>query len=407
MVYFLDQDRILDQLNTLVNLVGTPNPTILPVREQIETLQEKPVQPKLSTKNKILDALKEFYKDGNATFRSGYQQTATETALARSNDLFARIPTGFGKSLIYQLPAFMEKSKGLTTVVFFPLVALVEDQVTNINRLWPSMASRMNEKLTSGQLPAPSLLYLHYNEYSLNSQASAYIEMLMNTKKIARIVFDEAQTIIFWNEFTSFRQYLPLIRTQPVPLIFLSGSASPAIVEECMDIFSLPKPQVIFNAAPRKNITYIITQDLRSGIKKMEKKERAIVFVQRTAQTEEVRNNLVQYGKLDPGSIFTYYGRMEANEKSDAQNKWTCTERAVMVCTTAFSLGIDYPHVRYVHVTGKPDSLDSLIQMFGRAGRDGEPSECYYHVQNHYLHTRNTAEARLLKDLEEDLQCVR
>ncbi len=396
---------ILDQLNTLVNAVGVPNPNIsLPVRENIESLPEKAVQPKLLTTNKINEALKAFYNNPEATFRSVYQQAAVETALAQSNDLFVRIPTGCGKSLIYQLPAFIEDK---TTVVFCPLAALVEDQVATINNRWPGMASKLNDELRTGQRAPPKLLYLHYNEYSVNSAASAYIEMLMNTKKISRIVFDEAQTIIFWNEFTSFRQYLPLIRTQPVPLIFLSGSASPAIVEECMDIFCLPRPKVIFNAAPRMNNTYIVTKNLTSGIKKMQKKEKAIVFVHKRDQTQQVRDNLVEFGHLDPATIFTYHGKMEAQEKSDAQKKWTETDRAVMVCTTAFSLGIDYPHVRYVHVTGRVDTLDSLIQMFGRAGRDGEPSECYYHVQNHYLHRRTTVESRLLGDLEEDVQCVR
>jgi superfamily II DNA helicase RecQ len=354
-----------------------------------------------------LQSLKTFLRDNQAQFKSPSQEAALTAALSRQNDLFVRLPTGSGKSLIYQLPAFMERNQGLVSIILSPLRALIEDQVQSINTIWPNMACKINSELLSSSISPSPLLYIHYNDYYDNSPASKVIEKLIASDKLARIVFDEAQTIILWDDFTTFKQTLPLIRTSAFPLIFLSGSASPVIIDKCMELFSLPRPRIIYDAAPRKNLRYTVTQTDIQAFRKIEYHDRMIVFVSQKSFIDSIANQVQQSGNLQDVQIAKYHGGMSAEDKDANQKKWIETDGCVMIATLAFALGIDFPNVRYVYVLGTAYGLDNLIQMFGRAGRDGKISECFYYFSNHDKITSSSRERRLLSIVQENIQCVR
>jgi superfamily II DNA helicase RecQ len=301
----------------------------------------------------------------------------------------------------------MEKDQALVTIVLSPLRSLIVDQVKNINSSWPNLATQFSSKILIGTVRPPPLVFMHYNDYYDGSDAADWIAQLGSSGGIARVIFDEAQTLILWNEFTKFKQKLPLIRTHSFPLIFLSGSASTAVLDEVMELFSLPRPRYIFDSAPRKNLKYKVSQESDYDIFVQARiEERIIVFVSTKTlvnQTAKMLQN--KLGGED--KLTTYHGDMSPEEKDENQRKWIETDGCLMVATLAFALGIDYPHVRYVYVLGSAYGLDNLIQMFGRAGRDGEKSFCCYYFKNNYLAKSDSRERRLLSDLQENLQCVR
>jgi superfamily II DNA helicase RecQ len=171
--------------------------------------------------------------------------------------MIIRMPTGSGKSLVYQLPAFIEKGE-LVTVVFTPLLSLVQDQIKNINALQPEMASVITQEMMEGDKPTP-LIYLTYHKYFDGSIYSNFIFKLVADNKIGRIVFDECQTLTLWSHFTPFKQFLPLIRTEAFPLLFLTGSASPAIIRDLSNMFNLPMPTLYYQKYARKNIEYTLS----------------------------------------------------------------------------------------------------------------------------------------------------
>jgi superfamily II DNA helicase RecQ len=249
-------------------------------------------------------------------------------------------------------------------------------------------------------------LYLHYNEYYHGSLASDYLESLISEKKLARIIFDEAQTLVLWDEFTSFKQALPLIRTEPFPLVFLSGSASYGVLQDCIDLFSLSIPSYIFEASPRFNLKYSVTEQPLNTLKEIEEKERMIIFVSSRKKTSEAQDWLLQQN-IPQDKIHTYHGEMSAQVKDHNQQQWIDTPHAIMIATSAFALGIDYPHVKYVYVVGTAYGLDNLIQMFGRAGRNNQLAECFYHFESHAYYNQNNKERQLLSDLEAQKDCTR
>jgi len=350
--------------------------------------------------------LKRFLKDENANFVSQYQKHAVECAIARTNDIIARMPTGSGKSLIYQLPAYMEKEKRIYTVIFCPLVALIEDQIANINVRHPNMASKISKSHWTGKRDPTPLMFMHYNDYKFGSKYSEYIEYLINTNQLARVVFDEMQTLLLWAPFTHFRQQLPLIRTRPFQLVFLSGSATPLILDDCINLFSLDEPKVFYQEAARPHIKYTITQEPVNQLLPLSNDdEKIIIFLTSKNKIQEIKQYEVLQN-IARDRIFEYHGRMTPELKNENQNKWLETKRSVMLATTAFSLGIDYPMVRHVYVYGPAYELDSLVQMWGRCSRDGRPGNCFYIFANHRSPSSNP-ERRTLSDLEENVQCIR
>ena len=166
-------------------------------------------------------------------------------------------------------------------------------------------------------------------------------------------------------------------------------------------------PKIIYDSNPRKHVTYTVRQSGELHIPQIEGNERIIIFIALLSQLEGIKSRLKDQPNVDESLIFTYHGKMTAIEKDKNQNDWLTTQKSIMVASTAFSLGIDYPHVRLLYVIGSTYGLDSLIQMFGRAGRDNQKSECIYHFSYLQSHSIDNKERGLLADLEGNAQCVR
>jgi ATP-dependent DNA helicase RecQ len=362
-----------------------------------------PVKTEVSAHDYLEAAVKEFYRDPNASFKSSFQKHATDICFSRKTDLIVRMPTGDGKSLIYQLAAFAERSTELVTIVLTPLRSLIMDQIRNINEKWPRLASELTIDIINSSTSSPPLIYIHYNDYSKHM---AFIMKLIKENRLARVVFDEAQTLVLWDRFTFFRQSLPLIRTDPFPLVFLSGSASPAVIDELVDIFNLPMPQVIFKEAARINLKYEVEKVKKlTTLPQITEDERMIIFVSKREDVNLMEVDVVNNGFYKE-KILKYHGGMQLEEKNENQDKWMTTKGALMIATSAFALGIDYPKVRHVFIVGSAYGLDNLIQMWGRAGRDGLKSYCHY-IFSTTQPFRNDQESIQLSKVENYQKCIR
>jgi superfamily II DNA helicase RecQ len=374
--------------------------------EAVEVIPEKKYSSEELVDQSTLIQLKRFFKNESIDFVSDYQKEAVECCLARDRDVIVRMPTGSGKSLIYQLPAYIERDQQIYTVILSPLVSLIEDQITNINRRIPNMASKISREHWDLKKKPTPLLYMHYNDFKFGSKHSEYFESLINANKLARVVFDEMQTLLLWSPFTYFRQQLPLIRTKPFQLVFLSGSASPVIIDECIYLFSLDQPRIFYQEAPRPHIKYTVTQiPVNQLMPFANDQEKIIIFVSTKARIKEIQQYQILEG-VTKNRISEYHGGMNVTERNENQQKWLGGKKAIMIATTAFSLGIDYPKVRQIYVYGSAYELDNLIQMWGRCARDGLPGYCFYIYANH-VSPSSKLERRALSDLEENIQCIR
>jgi superfamily II DNA or RNA helicase len=353
-----------------------------------------------------LDSLRLFLKDGTAIFKSSFQEYATDFCLQGNQDMIVRLPTGEGKSMLYQLPAFMKRDEGLVTIILSPLRSLIMDQITNLNQKWPNLASELTREMIDGSLNYTALIYMHYNDYSASEKHASFIKKLITEKRLFRVVFDEFQTLILWDRFTNFQQSLRLIRTEPFPLMFLSGSSSPAMIDEVTTMFQLQNPKVFFQASPRKNLKYKVQKDGKlTNLPLISNAERIIVFVASRKGIDVLEAELLSQGLLKE-KIFKYHGGMEMAEKNFNQERWTKTDSSLIIATTAFSLGIDYPQVRHVYVLGSAYGLDNLIQMWGRAGRDNVESSCYYLCSSQSFSKTDQEQVQLSR-VENYQECLR
>ncbi len=291
----------------------------------------------------------------------------------------------------------MEREETRFTVILCPLISLIEDQINNINKQFPNMACKISKPLLNGKINPRPLMYMHYNDYQWGSEHAGYIEQLINQNQIARLVFDEFQTFMLWQDFTYFRQQLPLIRTGFFSLVFLSGSASSTMIDDCIDLFQLDTPKLFYQNSPRPHIKYIITSDSMIKLKQLNRnQEKIIIFLPSKKMIKDIYES--EFLKdVSKNRLCEYHGSMSESERLLNQEKWLEESESIMLATTAFSLGIDYPFVRYVYVFGPAYELDSLIQMWGRCGRDGESGDCFYVNQNQ----------KSIFHLDGDKQCIR
>ncbi len=322
-------------------------------------------------------ALKRF---GYESLRPG--QEAAILAVMDGHDTLAVMPTGSGKSAIYQIAACLIPG---ATVAISPLVALQRDQVESIEELDVGGAAVVNsivpkaqgqeafEHLEAGEL---EFLFLAPEQFS-NPET---LERLQNSKP-SLFVIDEAHCISEWGH--DFRpDYLQLgavIEALGHPRVLaLTATASPPVRNEIIERLGMRDSQVVVQGFDRPNIWLGAKrfedeaekqQALLQGV--VSAKKPGIVYVATRKKAEEIAAALRDRGIK---AIF-YHAGMKAKEREQAFSAFMNDEAEAIVATTAFGMGVDKPNVRFVFHYNISDSVDSYYQEIGRAGRDGEPAE--------------------------------
>ncbi len=315
-------------------------------------------------------------------------------AVLSGKDTLAVMPTGSGKSAIYQIAAL--RLPGVT-VVISPLIALQQDQVESIQAQGTVQAAVLNSTLSAGarrdvfeQLESQTLEFLFLapeqfsNEETLNRIKAA---------KPSLFVVDEAHCVSEWGH--DFRpDYLQLggvieALGHPVTLA-LTATASPLVRKEITERLGMNHPEEIVRGFDRPNIQLRVHSFYEEKIKREQllKAVKAapkpgIVYVATRKTAEEIAAALADSDFV----AAAYHAGMRSSsaDKSipsrDAiQSQFMSGEIDVIVATTAFGMGIDKSDVRFVYHYHIPGSIDAYYQEIGRAGRDSKPAsaELFY-----------------------------
>ena len=322
--------------------------------------------------------LRDLY--GFDDFRPGQEEVVR--AAVEGRDTLAVMPTGAGKSLTYQLAATLRPSP---TLVLSPLIALMKDQVDKLPPSIAETATFVNSSLTSDDAAA-----------RLRSVAAGHTRILYAAPERLRqegfvrtlrevgvglVVIDEVHCVSMWGrdfrpDYLFIRRALEALGRPAV--LGMTATATPenaeSIAEALGRSFALVRTSV-----HRPNLRYDVEraengeERLRALLRRLRAIDgaSAIVYARSRRSCEEIARMLAGHGVRAEH----YHAGLEADERTRVQESFVSGQTPVVVATTAFGMGIDKADVRLVALVNHPDSLESYVQMVGRAGRDGAPSD--------------------------------
>jgi len=320
---------------------------------------------------------------GHRTFRRGQEQIVA--AVMSGRDVLAVMPTGSGKSLGYQLPAVL--LPGITLVVS-PLIALMKDQVDELNRRGiPSGAlhSMMSgdtrdtvvKAVRTGRL---QLLYVAPERF-----ASHQFVQLLGTVDIARFIVDEAHCVSEWGhdfrpDYRRLRDAAATCRRsdrQPgrPPIAAFTATATPEVREDITTLLGLRDPQVLVAGFDRPNI-FLRVERVDGELEKddllprLVRDRRALVYAATRKSAEAAASCLV--GARIRAEA--YHAGLEDEHRTRVQDAFAAGALPVVCATNAFGMGIDRPDVEAVVHYAIPGSIEAYYQEIGRGGRDGRPA---------------------------------
>ena len=336
------------------------------------------------TKINLHEYLKKYF--GFSKFK-GLQKDAIES-LIDGNNTFVVMPTGGGKSLIYQLPALILEG---TAIVVSPLIALMKNQVDAIRGISSEygIAHVLNSSLNKGEIArvksdiengVTKLLYVAPE--SLTKEEN--IEFLKK-QKITFFAIDEAHCISEWGhdfrpEYRNLRNII--YKIGDFPIIGLTATATQKVQEDILKNLGISDATTFKASFNRANLFYEIkakTVDVEKDIIRFirnYKDKSGIIYCLSRKKVEEIAQVLQVNGiKAVP-----YHAGLDAKTRARHQDMFLMEDIDVVVATIAFGMGIDKPDVRFVIHHDIPKSLESYYQETGRAGRDGGEGYClaYY-----------------------------
>ena len=331
------------------------------------------------TNQTLHTTLKRYF--GFSSFK-GNQESIIQTLL-NGNDVFVIKPTGGGKSLCYQLPAFMSEG---TAIIVSPLIALMKNQVDAIRNfasddsiahvlnssLTKKEAQRVKEDITSG---STKLLYVAPESLTKEDNIS-----FLNSVKISFFAIDEAHCISEWGhdfrpEYRNLRSIFEKIGKSPI--IALTATATEKVQEDIQKNLGMENAVLYKSSFNRENLYYEVrpkinvNKEIIKFIKQHPGKS-GIVYCLSRKKVEEIAQTL----QVNGINALPYHAGLDVNSRAKHQDAFLMEDCHVIVATIAFGMGIDKPDVRFVVHHDIPKSLESYYQETGRAGRDGGEGIC-------------------------------
>ncbi|WP_313017940.1 DNA helicase RecQ [Acetoanaerobium noterae] len=326
----------------------------------------------------LQNILKTYF--GYDEFRNG--QDKLIESIIKGRDALGIMPTGGGKSICYQLPAIALDG---ITIVISPLISLMKDQVDSLNELGIN-AAFINSTLDNGEflqilegIRANSYKIVYVAPERLNTDS--FINLVKDIR-ISLVAVDEAHCISQWGHdfrpsYLEIPRFINSLKQRPAVAAF-TATATKEIIKEIKRLIGLRNPIEVTTGFDRPNLYYQV-------LKVSNKSKFLIEYLNDNFKTESgivycaTRKSVESLVKIlnDKGfSAVGYHGGMNSEERQNNQDEFILGNKRLIVATNAFGMGIDKPDVRFVIHYNMPKNMEAYYQEAGRAGRDGEKSDC-------------------------------
>lgn len=324
-----------------------------------------------------LEVLEKYF--GYKNFRRGQEKIIDE--ILRKKDVLAIMPTGGGKSLCYQIPALILEG---ITIVISPLISLMKDQVDTLNSMGINSAFlnsslstyEFNEVMNGIENKKYKIIYVAPERLHSNEFITAITQV-----KIAQVAIDEAHCVSQWGHdfrvsYKGISTFIDKLIERPIITAF-TATASEEVRDDIVNLLRLNNPKIFVTGFDRENLRINV-------IKGIEKKKFLINYIKGNSKDAGIiyaatrRDVDSIYELLNKNNIKAgrYHAGLSNDERIKCQEEFINDETNVIVATNAFGMGIDKPNIRYVIHYNMPKNIEGYYQEIGRAGRDGEESEC-------------------------------
>ncbi|KAJ3562154.1 hypothetical protein NP233_g9754 [Leucocoprinus birnbaumii] len=357
---FPGQEEVFLPSSVLLN-VPMPEPTMSPGDQQ------------------ALSHLRSYLGDTSAEWSCPEQKTAVEAAIAHEYDVIAAMPTGLGKSIIAILPVSIRKK---SAAVLCPYVSLVQDWHRRLEAAGFRciiFTSAMNS------FPVDCDFVIATMDMAVTPEFRTAVITAVASGRMDTVVLDEVQEVFIAQSYRNVMRQMWSVRTSPFQLIALSATLPVSLERRLIDELHFQPNSVVVRATSnrpelqynlethnedRQRLLIRVNQIYRQETATFSPDDRALIFVRSNENGRVLASNF----------HCDFYSASNGNtleQRKEMVEKWRRGDHNIMVCTSAFAAGNDYPAVRFVILFGTPFEMVTTLQEMGRAGRDRRPARCY------------------------------